>query len=142
MTSLRSQKKFGYKEILCSKNCAFKSFGSEKFGVKNNFGQKILGQKNCVIVKFWIKNDFGSKILDLRRVLSPRYFWVQIILDPKSLGLTRWWAKICLTPKKLCPKRLVEILSDIADIDKCHQDKCHPDEWHIVRWPQKPTFKV
>ena len=47
-----------------------------------------------------------------------------------------------LTPKKLGPESLVEIGSDIADVDKCHQDKCcmdkcYPDVWHVVRCPQK-----
>ena len=42
-----------------------------------------------------------------------------------------------LTPQKLGPKSLVEIGSDIANMDKCHlekccMDKCHSDIWHQI----------
>ena len=86
----------------------------------------MLGQK------YWIQEECTSKI----------------ILNPNNFGSQKFGSnKTILTPKKWGPKSLVEIGSDIVDMDKCHQDKCcmdkcHPDIWHIVRWPQKPTFKV
>ena len=95
-------KKFGCKEIVCSKNCVSKKFWLQK--------------KCCVRIEFGSKIVLGSKNIGT--------FWVQMILDPKSLGLTKCKSKTVLAPQKLGPKTLVEIGSDIVYMDKCHQDKC------------------
>ena len=81
--------------------------------------------------------------MDPRRTLGPRDFWVLIIVYPKSLGPTKCWSKKILTLKKLAPKSLVKIGSDIDDMDKCNQDKCCMDKCHLDVWhpTQKPTFK-
>ena len=60
-------KKFGCKEIVCSKNCVSKKFWLQK--------------KCCVRIEFGSKIVLGSKNIGT--------FWVQMILDPKSLGLNK-----------------------------------------------------
>ena len=73
--------------------CVQKFLGPTNFWSKLIFVQKFLVKKNCFIIEFWIQDNFGPKLLDPKRILGPRYFWVQIILDPITLGLTKWWSQ-------------------------------------------------
>ena len=68
-------------------------------------------------------------------------FKCKIILGPNNFGSQKFGSNKMVV-QKLGPKSLIEIGSDIADMDKCYMDKFHPDVWYIVKWPQKPTFKV
>ena len=108
-------KKICVQKIVC--------FESKNFWVKNNLIQNFWVKILCHN-KIWIQNNFGPKLL------SKKNFRFKIILEPKSLRLTKWWSKNFWTPKKLGPKSLVNIKPE--QLRYCWYEQMLPGQFKCI----------
>ena len=84
-------------------------------------GQKFFGKKNVGPQKFQAKK-LGKKKIGSTIIFGKKKYWVKNRLDQNDFE----------SKKKLRKKSVVKIgsVTDIADMDKCHNDECCVDKCH------------